>query len=114
MYVCSGRWIDWCERTAVGVYSFAQNVGIVLRTDPIPARKIHSRRHHHQTSFVSFRLLMWLLLWLLLRSHLTRKGFGHIEKGYRCGEFGHLAEVERVVGLEVDLLQWGRHLPSLR
>lgn len=60
---------------------------------------------------------MWLLvvlLMLLLLSYHARIDFGHIEKGFRCGKLGHLAEVERVVGLEVNLLQWGWHLPSLR
>lgn len=59
-------------------------------------------------------MLLLVVLLLLLLSYHARIDFGHIEKGFRCGKLGHLAEVERVVGLEVNLLQWGRHLPSLR
>lgn len=59
-------------------------------------------------------MLLLVVLLLLLLSYHARIDFGHVEKGFRCGKLGHLAEVERVVGLEVNLLQWGWHLPSLR
>lgn len=58
---------------------------------------------------------MRLLLLLLLLPHQTWVGFGHVEKGCRRGKLRHLVEVERILGLEVNLHQrrW-RHLPSFR
>lgn len=55
---------------------------------------------------------MLRLLMLLLLSHHTREGFGHVEKWYWRRELGHLVEVERVLRLKVDLLQ-GWHLAPL-
>lgn len=90
---------------------------LIVRTSPRDCT-LHwslSLRTGFTPAGITFPSPCWLLMWLLLlRSHLTREGFGHIEKGYRCGEFGHLVEVERVFGLEVDLLQRWRHLPSFR